>query len=41
MHEFSCTRNAVCVHVTCMVVTMHAICEGLLVVIEMTDVIEI
>ena len=30
MHEFSCTRNDVCVHVRCTVVTMYAICEGLL-----------
>ena len=29
VHEFSCTRNAFCVHVTCTVVTLHAICEGL------------
>ena len=29
VHEFSCTRNAVCVHVTRTVVTMHAICEGM------------
>ena len=30
MHEFSCTRNPVCVDVTYTVVTVHAICEGLL-----------
>ena len=29
VHEFSCTRNAVCVHVTCTVVTVHTICEDL------------
>ena len=29
VHEFSCMCNAVCVHVTCTVVTVHAICEGL------------
>ena len=30
LHEFSCTRNAVCEHVTYTVVTVHAICEGLM-----------
>ena len=30
MHEFLCTRNAVYAHVTYTVVTVHAICEGLL-----------
>ena len=29
VHEFSCTCNTVCVQVTCMDITMHAICEGL------------
>ena len=29
MHEYSCTQNTVCVHVTYTVVTVHAICEGL------------
>ena len=29
MHKFLWTYNAVCVHATCTVVTMHAICEGL------------
>ena len=28
-HEFSCTRNVVCVQVTCTVVTVHSICEDL------------
>ena len=28
--EFWCTRNAVCVHVTYTVVTVHVICEGLI-----------
>ena len=28
-HEFQCTGNTVCMHVTCMVVTLYAICEGL------------
>ena len=28
-YENWCTFNAVCVHVTCTVVTVHAICEGL------------
>ena len=30
LYEFSCTRYAVCVHVTCTVVTVHAICKGLM-----------
>ena len=30
VHEFSCTRSVVCVHVTCMVITVYAVCEGLL-----------
>ena len=29
MHGLSCTRNVACVHGTFMVVTVHAICEGL------------
>lgn len=29
VHEFSCTDNVVCVHVTFTVVTVHAVCEGL------------
>ena len=29
VHECSCTFNTVCVQVTCMDITMHAICEGL------------
>ena len=29
MHGFSCTRDVVCVHVTFMVVTVHAICDVL------------
>ena len=29
MHKFSCTRNAVCIHVTYTFVTVHTICEGL------------
>ena len=28
-HEFLYTCHAVCVHVTCAVVTVHRICEGL------------
>ena len=28
-HGFLCTCHAVCVHVTCAVVTVHTICEGL------------
>ena len=29
-HKFSCTRNAACVHVMCIVAAVHTICEGLL-----------
>ena len=29
LHEFLCTRNAVCVHVKCMVITIYVICEDL------------
>ena len=29
VHGFSCTRNAVCVHVICTNVTVNTICEGL------------
>ena len=29
VHELICTRNAVCVHVTCTVVVVHTICGGL------------
>ena len=29
MHKFLCTRNTICVHVTCTVVILHAISEGL------------
>ena len=29
VHELMCTRNAVCVHVTCTVVIVHTICGGL------------
>ena len=29
MHEFLCTRNAICMHVMCTVLTVHAIYEGL------------
>ena len=29
MHKFLCTHNTLCVHVMCMVVIMHAICEDL------------
>ena len=29
VHEFSCMHNTICVHVMCMLITMHAICEGL------------
>ena len=29
MHKFSCMRDAICVHVTYTVVTVHAFCEGL------------
>ena len=36
MHDFSCPRNAVCVQVTCMVVIVHAICEGLIIAILAT-----
>ena len=28
-HEFPCTCNIICVHITCKVVTVHAIYEGL------------
>ena len=28
LHEFSCARNAICVHVTYTVVTVYPICEG-------------
>ena len=28
LHEYSCTPNSVFVHVTCSVLTVHAICEG-------------
>ena len=28
-NQFSCTRNTVCVHVTCTVIIVHIICEGL------------
>ena len=27
--KFSCTSNTICVHVTCMVLTIHGICGGL------------
>ena len=30
MQEFSCTHNTICTHVTCMVVMLHAFCEGLI-----------
>ena len=30
MHDLSCTWNTVCSHITYTVVTMHAICEGLI-----------
>ena len=29
MHEFLCTCKAVCVHITCTIITVYAICEGL------------
>ena len=29
LHKFSCACNAVCLHVTCMVITVDAVCEGL------------
>ena len=29
MHKFLCTCNSVCMHVTYMIVTAHAICERL------------
>ena len=29
VHEVFCTRNTVCVHVKCIVVTVHAVCEDL------------
>ena len=29
MYKFLCTRNTICIHITCMVITVHAICEGL------------
>ena len=31
IHKFLCKRNAVCMHVRCIVVTMQAICKGLMV----------
>ena len=33
VHEFPCTCNAVCVHITCTVTTVYAICAGLKVII--------
>ena len=30
VHKFSCMHKAVCMHVLCTVVTVHAICEGLI-----------
>ena len=30
VHKFSCTCNAICLHVACTVTTVHAICEGLI-----------
>ena len=29
VHEFSRTRNTVCVHVMCTIVTMNTVCKGL------------
>ena len=29
VHKFSCMCDAVCVHVTCAVVTLHPFCKGL------------
>ena len=33
VHEFSCERNVVSMHVTSMIVTVYAICESLIVLL--------
>ena len=41
MYEFSCTRSTACVHVTCTVVTVHAICKGMKYVVLNVFIVEL